>query len=103
MRGSHRTFISKFVEYYHALNAGDRSGWERAFEETWHPEAIIDGLSVTRLKELHRQRLGSGDVVNVHVLRSLDANRIEYSTEARGKYAGPFVATFRAGRIYRVL
>jgi hypothetical protein len=98
-----RTHMRKLLEYYRVLNSADDSGWERAFDETWHPDGRIEGRNIAAIKDLHRQRLESGYIENVHVLGSIDANRIEFSTEVCGQYAGPFVATFRDGRIYRVL
>jgi hypothetical protein len=99
----HRRHVRKFVEYFQILKSGDRPGWERAFDEIWHPEAIVHGRSAASLKDWHRTWVRSGKVENVHVLRVLDPERIEYATEAEGRYAGPFIATFRDGRVYRVL
>src|SRR5688572_23817343 len=93
----------KLTEYFQILNSGDKPSWERAFDDTWHPEAIVDGRQVSALRDRHYSRLGAGRIENIHVIRDIDAYQIEYTTEIDGKRAGPFVATFRDGRIYRVL
>ena len=93
----------KLLEYFQILNSGDRGSWEQAFDETWHPEAIVDRWTTKQLRQWHRRRLGSDAVGRVHVIRNLDAHRVEFTSEVNGKYGGPFVATFRDGRIYRVL
>jgi hypothetical protein len=91
------------LRYFRILNSGDQDRWEEAFENTWHPEAIFDGLPLAELRERHRRRLRAGRVVKIHVIRDIDPHQVEYTTEAGGKHDGPFVATFRDGRIYRVL
>lgn len=98
--GSH---ARQLIDYFRVLNSGDRAGWERVFDQTWHPEGIIDQWSTEELRHQHRGRLGSGLAENVHVIRDLDDDRVEFTAEVNGKYRGPFVATFRDGRIYRVL
>jgi hypothetical protein len=94
---------SKLLEYFQALNSGDRAHWERAFDNTWHPEAIVDGRGVAALRDRHRRQLVAGSIQHIHVVRDIDANRVEFTTEREWKRDGPFVATFRDGRIYRLL
>ena len=98
-----RGHASKLTDYFQILNSGDKPSWERAFDDTWHPEAIVDGRRVAALRDRHRRRLGAGQTERIHVLRDIDAYGVEFATECDGKRAGPFVATFRDGRIYRVL
>jgi len=93
----------KLLEYFQVLSSGDTPSWERAFNDTWHPEAVVHGRSVSALRDRHRSRLGAERIEGIHVIRDIDAYRIEYTTECDGKRDGPFVATFRDGRIYRVL
>jgi hypothetical protein len=100
---SSRGHASKLIDYFEALNSGDPDRWERAFDDTWHPEGIVDGRSVAALRDRHRQRLVAGRIQNIHIVRDIDANRVEFTTESDGKHDGPFVATFKDGRIYRLL
>lgn len=93
----------RLVQYFQILNSGDRVRWQQAFEDTWHPEAIFDGRPVAELRKRHYGRLCEGRVEKIHVIRDVDSHRIEYISEVGGKRAGPFVATFRDGRIYRVI
>ena len=90
------------AEYFQALNSGDEASWERAFRNTWHPEAIIHGRTFAELKSRHRGLLGKGWVKNVHVVRDFDGYQLEYTATVGGRPNGPFLATFREGRIYRV-
>lgn len=85
------------------LNSGNEERWPQAFDDTWHPDAVVDGRPVTALRAEHHTRLGTGRTETVHVIREIDAYRLEYTSEINGKYAGPFVATFRDGRVYRVI
>jgi len=98
-----RVHAGKLVNYFEALSSGDQARWERAFRQTWHPEGIIDGRTVAALRDRHRRRLLTGQIKNIHIVREIDAYRVEFTTESGGKREGPFVATFRDGRVYRLL
>ena len=98
-----RGHATKLIEYFEILNSGDHARWELAFDETWHPEGIVAGRSVAALRAQHRRRLEAGRIQNIHVIRDIDSYRVEFTTELEGKRDGPFVATFRDGRIYRLL
>lgn len=97
-----RGHARKLLDYFQILNSGDHTKWEQAFEDTWHPEAIVDGRRISVLRDRHRRRLSAGRIEHVHV-RDIDPHQVEYVTELDGRRDGPFVATFRDGRIYRVL
>ena len=92
----------KLAEYFLILNSGDEASWERAFQNTWHPEAIIRGRTCAELKVSHRGLLGKGRIRNLHVVRDIDDHDLEYTLTVDGRYDGPFWATFREGRIYRI-
>ena len=96
-------FARKLIDYFQALNSGDQGRWERAFDETWHPEGVVDGRNVAALRDQHRRRLVAGRVQTIHVIRDIDAHQVEFTTESGWKRDGPFVATFRDGRVYRLL
>ena len=101
-----REHAAKLIDYFEALNSGDLARWERAFRQTWHPEGIVDGRNVAALRDRHRRRLLTGRIEHIHivgVVRDIDAYRVEFTTESEGKREGPFVATFRDGRVYRLL
>jgi hypothetical protein len=93
----------KLLDYFQALNSGDQARWGRAFDDTWHPEGILDGRSAAALRDRHRQWQVAGRIHNIHIVRDIDAHRVEFTTECGWKREGPFVATFRDGRIYRLL
>ena len=93
----------KLVNYFQVLNSGDEADWERAFEATWHPEALVEGRRLSVLKDRHRRRLGAGPTEHIHVFGHIDAHQVQYVTESDGKREGPFIATFRDGRVYRIL
>ena len=97
------SFAGKLIDYFQALNSGDYARWEQAFDDTWHPEGIVDGRSVAALRDQHRRRLVAGRIRAVHVVRDIDGYGVEFTTESGWKRDGPFVATFRDGRIYRLL
>ena len=88
-------------EYFQILNSGDEARWEQAFLDTWHPEAIAHGRTCAELKVQHRSLLGKG-WVDVHIVQDIDDYEIEYTTRVGGRPKGPYLATFREGRIYRV-
>ena len=90
-------------KYFQILNSGDESGWEQAFLDTWHPEAIVHGRTCAELKAWHRTLLGKGWVEDIHVVQNIDGYQLEYTARVGGRHQGPFLATFREGRIYRVL
>ena len=100
---AYRGHATKLVDYFEALDSGDHARWERAFDQTWHPEGIVDGRNVAALKDRHRRRLVAGRLQHIHVIRNIDAYRVEFTTESGWKRDGPFVATFRDGRVYRLL
>ena len=93
----------KLVNYFHVLNSGDEADWEVAFEATWHPDAIVQGRRLSVLKDRHRRRLGGGPIEHIHVFGNIDAHQVQYVTESDGKREGPYIATFRDGRIYRIV
>ena len=101
--GASSEYARKLMDYSQALNSGDRARWERSFDDTWHPEGIVDGRNVAELRERHLRRMMAGRTPRIHVIRLIDDYRLEFTTEHRWKRDGPFVATFRDGRIYRVL
>jgi hypothetical protein len=98
-----RGHASKLVDYFEALNSGDQARWERAFQQTWHSEGIVDGRNVAALRDRHRRRLVAGHVQQIHIVRDIDAHRVEFTTESGWRRDGPFVATFRDGLVYRLL
>jgi len=91
------------AEYFRVLKSGDEARWEQAFRNTWHPEAIIQGRTCIELAGLHRALLGNDRVADVHVLRIIDGYELEYIAIVDGKHNGPFRASFKGGRIYRVI
>jgi hypothetical protein len=90
------------VRYFHVLNSSNEADWERAFEDTWHAEAIVHGRTFDELKAWHRGLRGKGWVGNVHIVRELDGYQLEYTATVGGRPDGPFLATLRDARIYRV-
>ena len=94
--------IRALGKYFQILNSGDEALWEQAFHHTWHPEAIVHGRTCAELKERHRRRLGQSWVEDVHVVQDIDGYGLEYTATVDGRPKGPFWATFREGRIYRV-
>ena len=98
-----RGHASKLVDYFEALNSGDQARWERAFQQTWHPEGIVDGRNVAALWDRHRRRLVAGQIQKIHIVGDSDDYRVEFTTESGWKRDGPFVATFRDGRVYRLI
>jgi hypothetical protein len=98
-----RGHAGRLIDYFEALNSGDQARWEQAFHQTWHPEGIVDGRNIAALWDRHRGQLDAGRIQNIHIVRDIDAFRVEFTIEAGWKRDGPFVATFRDGRIYRLL
>ena len=90
------------VDYFQSLNAGDEADWERAFTETWHPEAIVQGRTCGELRTWHRGLLGKSWITNLRVLREIDGYQLEYTASVGGRPDGPLVATLRDALIYRV-
>jgi hypothetical protein len=91
------------THYYQVLSTGDEPSWELAFKNTWHPEAIVHGRTCAELKARHRAMLGKGWVEDVHVIRDIDDDALEFTIRVGERHEGPFWATFKDGRIYRVL
>ena len=93
----------KLADYFRVLSSGDLATWKQLFDQTWHPETVVHGRDIETLRTWHRERLIAGPTEQVHLIRQLDADRIEFTSEINGAFAVPFVDTFRDGRVYRVL